>query len=181
MKLDLKSLYKQKIIPSLIEEFGYKNIEQVPKLIKISLNRGVGEASKNSKALDSSLAELGLIVGQQPIINLASKSVAGFKIRSDMPIGTSVTLRKDQMYTFLTKLIHIVLPRIRDFRGVNFNGFDGHGNYNLGLNEQLIFPEIAYDDVTQIRGLDISIVTTAKTDEEARALLKSFGMPFTAV
>ena len=181
MKLDLKSLYKQKIIPSLIDEFGYKNIEQVPKLIKISLNRGVGEASKNSKALDSSLAELGLIVGQQPVINLASKSVAGFKIRSDMPIGTSVTLRKGQMYTFLTKLIHIVLPRIRDFRGVNFNGFDGHGNYNLGLNEQLIFPEIAYDDVTQIRGLDISIVTTAKTDKEARALLKFFGMPFTLI
>ena len=181
MKLDLKSFYKQKITPFLIDEFGYKNIEQVPKLIKISLNRGVGEASKNSKALDSSLAELGLIVGQQPVINLASKSVAGFKIRSDMPIGTSVTLRKGQMYTFLTKLIHIVLPRIRDFRGVNFNGFDGHGNYNLGLNEQLIFPEIAYDDVTQIRGLDISIVTTAKTDKEARALLKFFGMPFTLI
>jgi large subunit ribosomal protein L5 len=141
----------------------------------------LGKPQKNSKALDSSLAELGLIVGQQPVINLASKSVAGFKIRSGMPIGTSVTLRKGRMYTFLTKLIHIVLPRIRDFRGVNFNGFDGHGNYNLGLNEQLIFPEIAYDDVTQIRGLDISIVTTAKTDEEARALLKFFGMPFTLI
>jgi large subunit ribosomal protein L5 len=180
MKLDLKSLYKQKIIPSLIDEFGYKNIEQVPKLVKISVNRGVGEASKNSKELDSSAAELSLIVGQQPTINTASKSVAGFKIRDGMAIGTSVTLRKDQMYTFLTKLIHIVLPRIRDFRGINPNGFDGRGNYNLGLKEQLIFPEISYDDVTQIRGLDISIVTTAKTDEEARALLKSFGMPFTA-
>jgi len=179
MKLDLKSLYKQKIIPSLIEEFGYKNIEQVPKLVKISVNRGVGEAAKNSKELDSSMEELGLIVGQKPTINKASKSVAGFKIRDGMAIGTSVTLRKDQMYTFLTKLIHIVLPRIRDFRGINANGFDGRGNYNLGLKEQLIFPEISYDDVTQLRGLDISIVTTAKTDEEARALLKSFGMPFT--
>ena len=180
MKLDLKGLYKQKIVPSLIEEFGYKNIEQVPKLIKISVNRGVGEAAKNSKELDSSLDELSLIVGQRPTINKATKSVAGFKIRDGMPIGTSVTLRKDQMYTFLTKLIHIVLPRIRDFRGINPNGFDGRGNYNLGLKEQLIFPEISYDDVTQIRGLDISIVTTAKTDEEGRALLKSFGMPFTA-
>jgi len=179
MKLDLKSLYKQKIVPSLIEEFGYKNIEQVPKLVKISVNRGVGEAAKNSKEMDSSSDELRLIVGQQPTINTASKSVAGFKIRDGMAIGTSVTLRKDQMYTFLTKLNHIVLPRIRDFRGINPNGFDGRGNYNLGLKEQLIFPEISYDDVTQIRGLDISIVTTAKTDEEARALLKSFGMPFT--
>jgi large subunit ribosomal protein L5 len=180
MKLDLKSLYKQKIVPSLIEEFGYKNIEQVPKLVKISVNRGVGEAAKNSKELDSSTEELRLIVGQQPTINKASKSVAGFKIRDGMAIGTSITLRKDQMFTFLTKLIHIVLPRIRDFRGINPNGFDGRGNYNLGLKEQLIFPEISYDDVTQIRGLDISIVTTAKTDEEARALLKAFGMPFTA-
>ena len=181
MKLDLKSLYKQKIVPSLIEEFNYKNIEQVPKLVKISVNRGVGEASKNSKELDSSLDELRLIVGQQPVTNKATKSVAGFKIRDGMAIGTSVTLRKGQMYTFLTKLIHIVLPRIRDFRGISPNGFDGRGNYNLGLKEQLIFPEISYDDVTQIRGLDISIVTTAKTDEEARALLKSFGMPFTSI
>jgi len=181
MKLDLKSLYKKKIVPSLIEEFGYKNIEQVPKLVKISVNRGVGEAAKNSKELDSSIDELRLILGQQPTTNKATKSVAGFKIRDGMAIGTSATLRKDQMYTFLTKLIHIVLPRIRDFRGINPNGFDGRGNYNLGLKEQLIFPEVSYDDVTQIRGLDISIVTTAKTDEEARALLKSFGMPFTAV
>jgi large subunit ribosomal protein L5 len=181
MKLDLKSSYKKKIVPALIEEFGYKNIEQVPKLVKISVNRGVGEATKNSKELDLSTQELSLIVGQKPTINKASKSVAGFKIRDGMAIGTSVTLRKDQMYTFLTKLIHIVLPRIRDFRGINPNGFDGRGNYNLGLKEQLIFPEVSYDDVNQIRGLDISIVTTAKTDEEARALLKSFGMPFTAV
>jgi|TARA_B110000977_G_scaffold1566_1_gene2240 large subunit ribosomal protein L5 len=180
MKLDLKSLYKQKIVPSLIEEFGYKNIEQVPKIVKISVNRGIGEAAKNSKELDASVQEMTLIVGQQPIVNKSKKSVAGFKIRDGMSIGASVTLRKDQMYTFLTKLIHIVLPRIRDFRGISPNGFDGRGNYNLGLKEQLIFPEVNYDDVTQMRGLDISIVTTAKTDEEARALLKSFGMPFKA-
>jgi large subunit ribosomal protein L5 len=180
MKLDLKSLYKQKIVPSLIEEFGYKNIEQVPKIVKISVNRGIGEAAKNSKELDASVQEMSLIVGQQPIVNKSKKSVAGFKIRDGMSIGASVTLRKDQMYTFLTKLIHIVLPRIRDFRGISPDGFDGRGNYNLGLKEQLIFPEVSYDDVTQIRGLDISIVTTAKTDEEARALLKSFGMPFKA-
>ena len=180
MKLDLKSLYKQKIVPSIIEEFGYKNIEQVPKIVKISVNRGIGEASKNSKELDASVQEMTLIVGQQPVVNKSKKSVAGFKIRDGMSIGASVTLRKDQMYTFLTKLIHIVLPRIRDFRGISPDGFDGRGNYNLGLKEQLIFPEVSYDDVTQIRGLDISIVTTAKTDEEARALLKSFGMPFKA-
>ena len=180
MKLDLKSLYKQKIVPSLIEEFGYKNIEQVPKIVKISVNRGIGEAAKNSKELDASVQEMTLIVGQQPIVNKSKKSVAGFKIRDGMSIGASVTLRKDQMYTFLTKLIHIVLPRIRDFRGISPNGFDGRGNYNLGLKEQLIFPEVNYDDVTQMCGLDISIVTTAKTDEEARALLKSFGMPFKA-
>jgi large subunit ribosomal protein L5 len=180
MKLDLKGLYKQKIVPSLIEEFGYKNIEQVPKLVKISVNRGIGEASKNSKELDASVQEMALMIGQKPSINKASKSVAGFKIREGMEIGASVTLRQDQMYNFLTKLIHIVLPRIRDFRGISPNSFDGRGNYNLGLKEQLIFPEVSYDDVTEIRGLDISIVTTAKTDEEARALLKAFGMPFAA-
>jgi large subunit ribosomal protein L5 len=178
MKLDLKSLYKQEIVPAMIEAFGYKNIEQVPKIVKISVNRGIGEAAKNSKELDASVQEMALIVGQQPMINKARKSVAGFKIRDGMSVGSSVTLRKAQMYTFLTKLIHIVLPRIRDFRGIDPNGFDGRGNYNIGLKEQLIFPEISYDDVTQLRGLDISIVTTAKTDEEAHALLKAFGMPF---
>jgi len=181
MKLDLKGLYKQKIVPSMRKKFGYKNIEQVPKIVKISVNRGIGEASKNAKELDASVQELSLIVGQQPTVNRSKKSIAGFKIREDMSIGASVTLRRAQMYTFLTKLIHIVLPRIRDFRGISPNGFDGRGNYNLGLKEQLIFPEINYDDVTQMRGLDISIVTTAETDEEARALLKSFGMPFTAL
>jgi large subunit ribosomal protein L5 len=179
MKLDLKSLYKQEIVPAMIEAFGYKNIEQVPKIVKISVNRGIGEAAKNSKELDASIQEMALIVGQKPLINKARKSVAGFKIRDGMSVGSSVTLRKVQMYTFLTKLIHIVLPRIRDFRGIDPNGFDGRGNYNIGLKEQLIFPEISYDDVTQLRGLDISIVTTAKTDEEAYALLKAFGIPFT--
>ena len=178
MKLDLKRLYKQKIVPSMIEEFGYKNIEQVPKLVKISINRGFGEASKNSKELDASVKEMSLIIGQKTSIHKATKAIAGFKIREGMSVGASVTLRQEQMYNFLTKLINIVLPRIRDFRGISPNSFDGRGNYNLGLKEQLIFPEISYSDVTQIRGLDISIVTTAKTDEEARALLKAFGIPF---
>ena len=181
MKLNLKDLYKKTIIPSMVKEFGYKNIEQVPKLVKISVNRGIGEASKNSKELEASVNELTSIVCQKPLINKAKKSVAGFKIRDGMAIGASVTLHNEQMYTFLTKLIHIVLPRIRDFSGISPNGFDGRGNYNIGLNDQLIFPEISYDDVTQMRGLDISIVTTAKTDEEARSLLKAFGMPFKTV
>ena len=178
MKKDLKTLYQQEIVPSLIKNFGYNNIEQVPKVVKISVNRGLGEASKNSKELDASIKEIAIITGQQPIINKARKSVAGFKIRDGMPVGISVTLRQDRMYAFLERLIHIVLPRIRDFRGINSNGFDGRGNYNLGLNEQLMFPEISYDDVTELHGFDISIVTTAKTDEEAFALLKSLGMPF---
>jgi large subunit ribosomal protein L5 len=150
----------------------------VPKLVKISINRGFGEASKNSKELDASVKEMSLIIGQKPSIHKATKAIAGFKIREGMSVGASVTLRQEQMYNFLTKLINIVLPRIRDFRGISPNSFDGRGNYNLGLKEQLIFPEISYSDVTQIRGLDISIVTTAKTDEEARALLKAFGIPF---
>lgn len=180
MKKDLKTLYRQEIVPSLVQNFGYKNIEQVPKVVKISVNRGLGEASKNSKELDVSIKEIATITGQQPIVNKARKSVAGFKIRDGMPVGISVTLRQDRMYAFLERLIHIVLPRIRDFRGISPNGFDGRGNYNLGLKEQLIFPEISYDDVQQIRGLDISIVTTAKTDEEASALLKSLGLPLAA-
>jgi large subunit ribosomal protein L5 len=178
MYKDLKTSYREKIVPSMIKDFGYKNIEQVPKVVKISVNRGLGEASKNSKELENSLKEIATITGQQPTTNKARKSVAGFKIRDGMPVGGSVTLRKAQMYTFLTKLINIVLPRIRDFRGINPNGFDGRGNYNLGLKEQLMFPEISYDEVNQLHGFDISIVTTAKTDEEAFALLKGFGMPF---
>ena len=162
----------------MIKEFGYKNIEQVPKVVKISVNRGLGEAAKNSKELEASLQEIAVITGQQPTVNKARKSVAGFKIRDGMPVGGSVTLRKEQMYTFLAKLIHIVLPRIRDFRGISPNGFDGRGNYNLGLKEQLMFPEISYDEVNQLHGFDISIITTAKTDEEAFILLKGLGLPF---
>lgn len=177
MKKNLKTLYRKEIVPSLIQNFGYANIEQVPKIVKISVNRGLGEASKNSKELDASIKEIATITGQQPIVNKARKSVAGFKIRDGMPVGISVTLRQDRMYAFLERLIHIVLPRIRDFRGISPTGFDGRGNYNLGLKEQLIFPEISYDEVNQIRGLDISIVTTAKTDEEASTLLKSLGLP----
>ena len=178
MKLDLKGLYKQKIVPSMIEEFSYKNIEQVPKLVKISVNRGIGEASKNSKELDASVQEMAVMLGQQPSINKATKSVAGFKIREGMLIGASVTLRQEQMYTFLTKLIHIVLPRIRDFRGINPNGFDGRGNYNLGVTEQIIFPEIDIDKVNKINGMDITFVTSANTDKEAKSLLNELGLPF---
>lgn len=178
MQQDLKTFYKEKTVPSMIKEFGYKNIEQVPKVTKISINRGLGETTKNSKELEASLKEIATISGQHPITNKAKKSVAGFKIRDGMTVGGSVTLRKAQMYTFLTKLIHIVLPRIRDFRGISPNGFDGRGNYNLGLKEQLMFPEISYDEVNQLQGFDIAICTTAKTDEEALALLRSLGLPF---
>ena len=180
MKKDLKSFYKQTIVPALIKDFNYKNIEQVPKITAISINRGFGEAAKNSKELDISLKELAIVTGQQPVINKARKSVAGFKIRDGVPIGLSVTLRNERMYDFLARLIHIVLPRIRDFRGISPYGFDGRGNYSLGLKDQLIFPEISYDDVQQLRGFDITIVTTAKTDEEAVALLKAIGMPLAA-
>ena len=180
MQKDLKTLYKEEIVPSMIKDFNYPNIEQVPKITKISINRGLGEASKNSKDLEASLKEIAVITGQHPNVNKAKKSIAGFKIREEMPVGGSVTLRRDQMYNFLTKLIHIVLPRIRDFRGINPNGFDGRGNYNLGFKEQLMFPETSYDEVNRLHGFDISIVTTAKTDEEAFRLLKGFGMPFKA-
>ena len=180
MKKDLKSFYKQTIVPALIKDFNYKNIEQVPKITAISINRGFGEAAKNSKELDISLKELAIVTGQQPVIYIARTSVAGFKIRDGMPIGLSVTLRNERMYDFLARLIHIVLPRIRDFRGISPYGFDGRGNYSLGLKDQLIFPEISYDDVQQLRGFDITIVTTAKTDEEAVALLKAIGMPLAA-
>jgi large subunit ribosomal protein L5 len=177
MKKNLKTNYKQQVIPHLIQTFNYKNIEQVPKILKISLNRGLGEGSRNSKELEICIKELAVIAGQQPTLNKAKKSIAGFKIRDGMPVGTSVTLRKEKMYSFLERLIHIVLPRIRDFRGISAEGFDGRGNYNLGIKDQLIFPEIVYDDVTMLDGLDISIVTNAKTDEEAYVLLKKLGMP----
>jgi len=172
-----KELYKDYVVPSLIEEFSYRNPQEVPKIIKISVNRGLGEGSRNSKELETSLKEIAIVTGQQPVVNKAKKSIAGFKIRDGMEVGASVTLRKEKMYSFLDRLIHITLPRIRDFRGISVDGFDGRGNYNLGIKDQLIFPEISYDDVNQMQGFDISIVTTAKNDEESYSLLKKLGMP----
>jgi len=178
MSQTLRVYYKEKVIPSLLEQFKYKNIHEVPKITKITVNRGLGEASKNNKALDISVQELASITGQQPIITKARKSIAGFKIRDGMPVGIAVTLRKQIMYAFLERFIHLSLPRIRDFKGISIKGFDGRGNYNIGIREQLIFPEIEYDKVDQIRGMDISITTTARTQQEGIALLKALGMPF---
>lgn len=174
----LKTRYETEIVPKLMEQFKYDNIHQVPKLVKITLNRGLGEASQNAKALESSIKEMGIITGQKPVVTRAKKAIAGFKIRQGMPVGVMVTLRSDRMYAFVNRLIHLALPRIRDFRGISPKSFDGRGNYCLGVREQLIFPEIEYDSIDQIRGLDISIVTSAQTDEEGRALLKELGMPF---
>ncbi|NEP04064.1 MULTISPECIES: 50S ribosomal protein L5 [Okeania] len=174
----LKNFYQEKIVPKMMEQFKYKNIHQVPKLVKVTLNRGLGEASQNAKALDSSIKEIATITGQKPVVTRAKKAIAGFKIRNGMPVGVMVTLRSGRMYEFLDRLINLALPRIRDFRGINPKSFDGRGNYSLGLKEQLIFPEIEYDSIDQIRGMDISIITTANTDEEGRALLKEMGMPF---
>jgi large subunit ribosomal protein L5 len=174
----LKATYKETIVPKLMEQFKYENIHQVPKVFKVTVNRGLGEASQNAKALESSLSELALITGQRPVVTRAKKAIAGFKIRQGMPVGVMVTLRSDRMYAFLNRLINLTLPRIRDFRGISPKSFDGRGNYTLGLREQLIFPEIEYDSIDQIRGMDITIVTTANTDEEGRALLKELGMPF---
>lgn len=174
----LKTLYQETVLPKLQEEFGYKNIHQVPKLLKVTVNRGLGEASQNAKALESSLAELATITGQKPVVTRARKAIAGFKIREGMPVGVMVTLRSERMYAFLDRLINLALPRIRDFRGISPNSFDGRGNYSLGIREQLIFPEIDYDTIDQIRGMDVSIITSAQTDEEGRALLKALGMPF---
>ena len=178
MSQTLRVYYKEKVMPSLLEQFKYKNVHEVPKITKITINRGLGEASKNNKALDTSIQELALISGQQPVVTKARKSIAGFKIRDGMPVGIAVTLRKQLMYAFLERFIHLSLPRIRDFKGISVKGFDGRGNYNLGIREQLIFPEIEYDKVDQIRGMDISITTTAKTQQEGIALLKALGMPF---
>jgi large subunit ribosomal protein L5 len=178
MAKKLKTTYQETIVPKLREQFGYTNIHQVPKVIKVTVNRGLGDASQNAKALESSLSELAIITGQKPVVTRAKKAIAGFKIRQGMPVGVMVTLRSDRMYAFLDRLINLALPRIRDFRGISGNSFDGHGNYSLGVREQLIFPEIDYDKIDQIRGMDISIITTAKSDEEGRALLKEMGMPF---
>jgi large subunit ribosomal protein L5 len=174
----LKNLYLEKIVPKLMEEFKYTNIHQVPKLVKVTVNRGLGEASQNAKALDSSIKEIATITGQKPVVTRATKAIAGFKLRKGMPVGVMVTLRSERMYAFLDRLIDLALPRIRDFRGVSPKSFDGRGNYSLGIKEQLIFPEIDYDTIDQIRGMDISIITTANTDNEGRALLKEMGMPF---
>ncbi|NJL85649.1 MAG: 50S ribosomal protein L5 [Leptolyngbyaceae cyanobacterium SM1_1_3] len=178
MTNQFKNLYHEKIVPKLMEEFQYSNIHQVPKLVKVTINRGLGEASQNAKALESSVSEIAIITGQRPVVTRAKKAIAGFKLRQGMPVGVMVTLRSERMYSFINRLINLALPRIRDFRGVSPKSFDGRGNYTLGLREQLIFPEIDYDSIDQVRGMDISIVTTAHTDEEGRALLKEMGMPF---
>ncbi|HCW73664.1 MAG TPA: 50S ribosomal protein L5 [Clostridiaceae bacterium] len=174
----LQEVYNDKVIPQMMEKFSYKNVMEVPRLEKIVINMGVGKAKENAKILESAVADLTLIAGQKPVVTKAKKSVANFKLREDMPIGCKVTLRKAQMFQFADKLINIALPRVRDFRGVSDKSFDGRGNYSIGIKEQLIFPEIEYDKVDSIRGMDIVFVTTAKTDEEARELLRFLGMPF---
>ncbi|HEY3374869.1 MAG TPA: 50S ribosomal protein L5 [Candidatus Aquicultor sp.] len=173
-----KATYNKEILPALKTELNYKNVMQVPRVEKIVLNMGVGEAAQNSKALDGAIADMTIIAGQKPIIRRAKKSIAGFKLRENMPVGVKVTLRGNRMYEFLDRLLSTALPRIRDFRGISPKSFDGRGNYSFGITDQLVFPEIDYDKIDKIRGMDITIVTTAKTDEEGRALLKKFGFPF---
>ena len=174
----LKDKYVNEVAPALQEEFKYKSVMQIPKIEKIVLNMGVGEVKDNPKALENAMRDMGIICGQKPIATVATKSVAAFKLREGMKIGCKVTLRGENMYNFLDKLISISLPRVRDFRGVNPNSFDGHGNYAMGIKEQLMFPEIEFDKIDKVRGMDIIIVTTAKSDEEARSLLTLIGMPF---
>ena len=174
----LKETYQNEIVDAMIKKFGYKNIMEVPKLDKIVINMGVGEAKENAKILESAMKDLEIIAGQKPITTKAKNSIANFKIREGMPIGCKVTLRGEKMYEFLDRLVNLALPRVRDFRGVNPNAFDGRGNYALGIKEQLIFPEIEYDQVDKVRGMDVIFVTTAHTDEEARELLTLFGMPY---
>lgn len=178
MSSRLKEYYASEVVPAMIKKFGYKNIMEVPKLDKIVINRGVGEAKENAKVLETSIKELETITGQKAVATKSKKSVANFKIREGMPIGCKVTLRGDRMYEFLDRLVNLSLPRVRDFRGVSANSFDGRGNYALGIKEQLIFPEIEFDKVDKTRGMDVIFVTTAKTDEEARELLRLFNMPF---
>lgn len=174
----LKDIYINEIVPKLMKDFNYKSVMEVPKVEKIVLNMGLGEAIQNVKILDSAVDELGVISGQKAVITKAKKSIATFKLREGMPIGAMVTLRKDRMFEFLDRLLNISIPRVRDFKGVSPKAFDGNGNYSLGIKEQLIFPEINYDKIDKIKGLNITIVTTAKSDEESRALLKYMGMPF---
>lgn len=174
----LEEKYIKEVAPALMEKFEYKNVMEIPKLVKIVINMGVGDARENPKGLEKAVEELEVISGQKPVVTRARKSVANFKLREGMPIGTKVTLRNDKMFYFMDKLVSVSLPRVRDFRGVSANSFDGRGNYALGIKEQLIFPEIEYDKVDKVRGMDIIFVTTAKTDEEARELIKLLGMPF---
>ena len=176
----MKEKYNDEVTKGLMEKFGYKNVMEIPKIEKVVINMGVGEAVSNPKILDVAVNDMMTIAGQKPIVTRAKKSIAAFKIREGMPIGAKVTLRGQRMYQFLDKLLNIALPRVRDFRGVSPKSFDGRGNYTMGIKEQLIFPEIEYDKIDKIRGMDIIIVTTAKTDEEARELLKLMGMPFSA-
>jgi large subunit ribosomal protein L5 len=174
----LKQFYQEEVAPKLTETFGYKNVMQVPALKKVVLNMGLGEAIQNIKLLDSAVEELKVISGQKPVITRAKRSIAAFKLREGMPIGCMVTVRREKMYDFFSKLVNIALPRVRDFRGISGKAFDGRGNYSLGIKEQLIFPEIDYDKIDKIKGLNITIVTSAKTDEEGKLLLKLMGMPF---
>ncbi|MBQ7466580.1 MAG: 50S ribosomal protein L5 [Clostridia bacterium] len=176
----LKEKYKNEVVPALVKEFGYKNVNEVPKLDKIVLNMGLGDVKDNSKSFNLAVDELAVIAGQKPIVTTAKKSVANFKVRQNMKIGAKVTLRGTRMYEFMDKFMAIALPRVRDFRGLNPSSFDGRGNYAYGVKEQLIFPEIVYDKIEKIRGFDVAFITTAKTDDEARALLKYMGMPFKA-
>ena len=174
----LQQQYREKVVPELMKQFGYQSVMQVPRITKITLNMGVGEAAANKKVLENAVADMAKIAGQKPQITKTRVSVASFKIRDGWPIGAKVTLRRQRMYEFLDRLINVSLPRVRDFRGVSGKGFDGRGNYNMGVKEQIIFPEIEYDKIDSIKGLNISIVTTAKTDDEGRALLAHLGMPF---
>lgn len=174
----LYELYKQEIVPRMMDRFQYKNVNEVPTIERVVLNIGVGEAVQNPKSLDGAVNDLTVIAGQKPVITRAKKSIAGFKLRTGMPIGCKVTLRGERMYEFLDRLINLALPRVRDFRGISPQAFDGRGNFSLGIKEQTIFPEIEYDKMDKIRGLEVAIVTTARTDEEARELLKNMGMPF---
>lgn len=174
----LKEKYINEIAPALQQKFGYKNVMQIPRLDKVVINMGIGEAISNAKAIDSAVGDLTKIAGQKPIVTRAKKSIAAFKLRAGMPIGTKVTLHGDRMYEFVDRLLNVALPRVRDFRGISGKAFDGRGNYTVGIKEQLIFPEIEYDKIDKLRGMDVVFVTTAKSDEEAREMLKLFGMPF---
>ena len=174
----LREFYKNTVVPELVKQFGYKSVMEVPRIEKITLNMGVGEAVADKKVMEHAVSDLEKIAGQKPVVTVARKSIAGFKIRDNYPVGCKVTLRRDQMFEFLDRLITIALPRVRDFRGVSGKSFDGRGNYNMGVREQIIFPEIEYDKIDALRGLNITITTTAKTDEEAKALLSLFKLPF---